>query len=199
MKFNPVNTPVSLTFQLVTVVDALIKLIELTSDDPLYRAAAIVVFGLPVRSELGVKPVPLIETPMLSGVPAITMAEPRVIVGVASTVNVVLAELSAASVTTMFSAVEVSVVGTTNPTVYVLYVLPFACVLTVVPVGSAITGVPPTFSHVVGVPLTVRDCTEFAAKPMPEMATAWPGLTAGSEFSFGVMVNVASAYAPDEP
>lgn len=49
-------------------------------------------FGLPVRSELGVKPVPLIETPKLYGVPAIATAEPGVIVGVPRIVNVVLAE-----------------------------------------------------------------------------------------------------------
>lgn len=80
-----------------------------------------------------------------------------------------------------------------------MYKLPSEVVLTVVPAGRAAGVLPPTFSHVVAVPLTVSVCTEFAAKPIPVIATAWPGLTAGSESSFGVMVNVVCAYAPVEP
>lgn len=41
----------------------------------------------------------------------------------------------------------------------------------------------------VAVPLTVSDCIEFAAKPIPVMATCAPGLTAVvGAVSFGVTV-----------
>lgn len=151
------------------------------------------------RMLLGVKPVPLIETPNVIGVPAITLDAPRAIFGVANIIRSALAELPAASVTTMRSAVEVSVEGTTNPTEWPVYKVPLSSVWTGVPCGRAAGVLPPTFSHVVAVPLTVSVCGESLAKPTPVMATAWPGLTAGSEFSFGVMVNVVCAYAPVEP
>jgi len=146
-----------------------------------------------LRNVLGVKPVPLIETPIAIGVPAITLEVPIVTVGVFRIVRVVLAELPAASVTLMSSAVEVSVDGTTKPTGTVLYKLPVAVVVTDVPVGSVVAGVVPTFSQVVTVPLTVSVCIEFAAKPVPVIVTCAPGLTAASVPSFGCTVNVASA------
>lgn len=69
VKFKPVNDPVFFTVAVVVTIPLADNVTGLTSVDPSYRAAATVV--LPIRSEVGVKPVPLIETPMLIGVPAI--------------------------------------------------------------------------------------------------------------------------------
>lgn len=90
--------------------------------DPLYSAAAI---GVVARNELGVKPVPLIDTPMVVAVPATKLDEPSTMAGVPRIVKIVLAELPAASVTVTLSAPEVCAEDTTKPTVLAAYRLPF--------------------------------------------------------------------------
>lgn len=176
---------------LSTVTDPLLSVTVATSVDPLYRLAEIL--RVP-----GVKPEPVMDTPFTM-FPATIFAEPNVIAGEASTVRLVLAVLPDASVTTMFSVPAAVVDGTTKPTVVLVIKLPFESVTTCVPVGSDVAGVVPTFSQVVAVPLTVSVCSEFAANPLPVMATCAPGLTAASASSFGCTVNVAVADAPFAP
>jgi len=185
---RPGNEPVS-----PTVTEAVDVITELTNVDPWYSAAEIGAVLTGLRMLLGVKPVPESLTPIAIGVPAITLEEPSVIAGVFRIVRVVVAELPAASVTLITSAVEVSVDGTTKPTGTEVYKSPVAFVVTDVPAGSVVAGVVPTFSQVVAVSLTVNVCMEFAAKPVPVIATCAPGLTAANPPSFGWTVNVAVA------
>jgi len=157
---------------------------------PWYRLAVM------LRPAPGVKPVPEIDTPV--GMAPATMFEaPKVMAGVPKTVRVVVAELPDASVTTMINAPGAVVEETLKPTLAIK--LPFASVTTVTPVASADAGVVLVSSHVVTVPLIVRVCSEFAAKPAPVIVTFEPGLTALSEPIFGVIVYVAVADAPLAP
>jgi len=148
------------------------------------------------RSVPGEKPVPEIDTPV--GIAPATITEaPKVIAGSPKTVNVVVAELPDASVTTMVSVPAAVVVGTTKPTPAIKS--PVAPVTTGVPAGIAIAGTTAVFSHVVTVPLTVSVCSEFAAKPLPVIVTCAPGLTAASDPNWGIIVYVAVADAPLAP
>lgn len=142
--------PVPLTVAAVTVapVSILTIVTDVTSVDPLYRAAAI---GGVVR---GVKPVPLIITAMVPTVPATMLVEPTLIAGVARMLSIVLAELPAASTIVTLSAVEVSVEETTNPRVDAAAKLPVtAADETVVPTGITVAGVTLVSYQLVCVPL----------------------------------------------
>ena len=90
------------------------------------------------------------------------------------------------------------VVGTTNPTELAVYKSPVAPVLTIA-WSIATAGVTPVFSQVVTTPSTYRVCSEFAAKPLPVIMICAPGLTAVNAFSWGSMLNVATAHAPLAP
>lgn len=177
------TAPVPPTVVVVTAapVSCLTNVTALTNDDPLYRAAEIGV--PPIRSALGVKPVPLIETLIVPIVPATALVEPTAIAGVARMLRVVVAVLPAASVTVTVSAVEVSVDDTTKPRL--AGKLPVAPEGVAVPAGITVAGATLVSYQLVCVPFMLRVSAEFAAKPKPVTVTAAPGLTADNEFSFG--------------
>lgn len=154
---------------------------------PWYRLAVM------LRPVPGVKPVPVIETPV-GMLPATMFDAPNVMVGVPKTFRVVVAELPDASVTTMIRAPGAVVEETLKPTFAIKP--PVALVKTVTPAASADAGVVLVSNHVVTVPLIVSVCSEFAAKPLPATVTFAPGLTATGCINWGMIVNVAVAHPP---
>lgn len=165
-----------------------------TRVEPLYSLAEIVF----VPGAVGVKPVPEIETPLSAAVPATTFVVPTAIAGVPNTVRIVLAVLPEASLTSTTSVPGACVADRVNPTATPVYRVPTAFVSTTAWLIDAAVA-PLKSSQVVAVPLTVKVCNEFIAKPEPVMTTFAPGLTAARSVNDGVTVKVAVAYAPVLP